>query len=34
ETIESILKDSSKVIMGGKQMLPHMAIDQNNLLKQ
>ena len=27
ETMETILRDSSKVIMGGDQMLPHMAID-------
>ena len=34
ETVESVLKDASKVIMGGNQMLPHMAIDQENFLNK
>jgi membrane protease subunit HflK len=32
EAIESILKNSNKVIMGSEGMLPHMSINQKNLL--
>ncbi len=32
ETIENVLQNSDKVIMGGEGMLPHMAIDQKRLL--
>lgn len=34
ETIESILRDSDKVIMGGDGMLPHMAVNQKNLFEK
>jgi len=33
EAIESILRDSDKVIMGGEGMLPHMAVNQKNLFE-
>lgn len=32
ETMEAILKDSDKIIMGNGAMLPHMSISQKNLL--
>jgi membrane protease subunit HflK len=34
EAVESILRDSDKVIMGGNGMLPHMAVNQKNLLEK
>jgi membrane protease subunit HflK len=34
ETVESILKDSNKVIMGNSGMLPHMAVNQKNVLEK
>jgi len=33
ETIESILQDSDKVIMGGEGMLPHMSVQQKDSLE-
>lgn len=34
ETIEKILQDSAKVIMGGEGILPHMSINQKNILNE
>ncbi|MDG1436905.1 MAG: FtsH protease activity modulator HflK [Rickettsiaceae bacterium] len=34
EAVESILRNSTKVIMGGEGMLPHMAVNQKNLLEK
>lgn len=34
ETIESILQNSNKVIMGADQVLPHMSVGKNNLLNK
>lgn len=34
ETIESILEKSDKIIMGGEGMLPHMSVNQKNLLNK
>ena len=34
EAIESILAKSDKIIMGGEGMLPHMSINQKNLLNK
>ncbi len=33
ETIESILEESDKIIMGGEGMLPHMSVNQKNLFE-
>lgn len=33
ETIESILEESDKIIMGGDGMLPHMSVNQKNLFE-
>ncbi|MCP5369096.1 MAG: FtsH protease activity modulator HflK [Rickettsiaceae bacterium] len=34
ETIESILQNSTKVIMGSDHVLPHMSVGKNNLLNK
>ncbi len=34
ETLESILQDADKVIMGGDGMLPHMSVNQKNLFNK
>lgn len=34
EAIEKILQDSSKVIMGGEGMLPHMSVNQKEILEK
>ncbi len=34
ETVESILQDSDKIIMGGDNMLPHMAVNKKNLFNK
>ncbi|MDC0864511.1 FtsH protease activity modulator HflK [Rickettsiaceae bacterium] len=34
ETVESVLQNSDKVIMGGDGMLPHMAVNQRNVTKE
>jgi len=34
ETMESILQDTNKIIMGSEGMLPHMAVNQKNLFEK
>ncbi len=34
EAVESILQNSDKVIMGGNGMLPHMSVNQKNVLEK
>ena len=33
ETVESILEESDKIIMGGEGMLPHMSVNQKHLFE-